>query len=535
MSWARTPLLQEESHHLTRETSWHRYVYTLFSTVCRVAFGAVTSIIVPKTLGPAAVGTIAFGQIIAQNIRGVFDVNISQSFFTLSSKTLRSGSITRLFMRIIFAQFILTVTACIVIGVTRIGGQILQGTPLHLLLVLLLLEWATSSVTISNQLGDSKGISRWPQIATLAANLLTTVMVVVLAGLNRLTLWSYVLTLLGASLLNVVAVISYLLHTRYDLVWADSGREHVRSSLRTIAKISVPLTIAGYYAMAIDFCERFLIQFQYGASEQAYYQIAARWASLIILFSTASLQVFWQRLVENIAAGNLGSARSLYLRLDGLLFYFTLCLAIVWSSIGKDVVTLLLGVDFQGAGAILTVMAFYPVSQVFGQLGNTIAIASGRTKESSVIGVITSTVGLAVSYAILAPRTGVVPGLGWGGVGLAIKTALFGLVMVQPLTFVNCKYLSISYSRLIASKLRIFMILTAIAAALYVTGTMWGHHVPTLVEPSVRAILFVIAATTLLVQRARVCGIDPDDLVRITGGVRSLFVRGRRGPEVPLR
>lgn len=503
-------------------------MYTLFTTVGRVALGAVTSIVVPRTLGPEAIGTMAFGQIIVQNIRGLSDFNIGQSFFTLSAATPRSGSITRLFLRAVLAQVGLTLLVCLLIGGTSVGHKISQGTPLPLLVALLLLEWALYGVTASNQLGDSKGVSRWPQSATLAVNVLTTATVVALARWHHLTLWNYVVTLLGCAVLNVVIVVSYLGHTRYDLVWAKSGSEHLKTAMRTIVKISLPLTIVGYYAMGIEFAERSLIQYQYGPAEQAYYQVASRWASLIILFSTASLQIFWQRLIESISGGDLQSAKNLYLRLDGLLFYFTLSLAMMWSAMGKDVVALLLGRDFQGAGTILTVMAFYPVSQVFGQLGSTIALASGRAREYAVVCSVTATVGLIVSVIMLAPATGRVPGLGLGGVGLALKTAIGGLVLVQPLTFLNCRYLSISYWGLMKKKATVFSMLVIITAVLYVAAKVWVDHVPTLVDSTLRASVFGIAAATLLFKRTNACGVNPDDLARVVSMFSGKILRFRR-------
>ena len=506
---------ETNSNNPRREKSFHRYAYTLFSTVCKAALGVITSIVVPRALGPTGIGTIAFGQIIVQNVKGLFDFNISQTFFNLSVEKRQSGSITRLFLKILSVQFILTVIVWIILGITKMGNQIIQGSPLLLLLILLVLEWSIYAVNLSNQLGDSKGISKWPQIATLVANLFMTIVIVILAILHKLTIWSYIVTMLIFSFLNLASITTYLLRTNYDLVWTNYGKEKLKSSLRSIMKISLPLTIAGYYGMGIEFFERFLIQYQYGAEEQAYFHIASRWAALIILFSTSSLQIFWQHLIETISAGNLKGAENIYLRLDGVLFYFTLCLALIWSSVGQDVLTLLLGGDFMGAGAILTIMAFYPVAQVFGQLGNTIAIASGRTKELLILYMITSTVGLVVSYFILVPKTALVPGLGLGGIGLGIKTAIFGVLMVQPLTFANCRYLSISYSRLILSKLKIFMSLIIITSVLYLIGKIWVHHVPALVESSVRAILFLIAAITLLLKNPEFCGIYPEDLERL--------------------
>jgi len=92
------------------------------------------------------------------------------------------------------------------------------------------------------------------------------------------------------------------------------------------------------------------------------------------------------------------------------------------------------------------VMAFYPVAQVFGQMGTTIAIASERSKEYLIATAITATIGFFVSYFLLVPKDSYIPGLELGSFGLAIKTAIFGLIAVQPITYLNCRYLSISYS-----------------------------------------------------------------------------------------
>lgn len=458
---------------------------------------------------------LAFGQIIVRNLRGLSDINIGQSFFTLSAAARRSGSITRLFLKVVVAQLALTVVVCLLIGGTAVGKEITQGTPLPLLLALLLLEWALYGAIAANQLGDSKGVSRWPQSATLAVNVLSTAVVIALARLHTLTLWSYVITLLVCAFLNVVVVVGYLGRTRRDLVWAKAEGAHLKDAMAAIVKISLPLTIVGYYAMGIEFLERFLIQQQYGPAEQAFFQVAAKWASLIILFSTASLQIFWQRMIESIAGGDLERAKTMYLRLDGLLFYFTLTLAMMWSAMGTDVVTLLLGRDFKGAGTILTVMAFYPVSQVFGQLGSTIALASGRAKDYALITMATSTVGVVVSYLMLAPPTAKIPGLGLGGVGLALKTAAVGLVLVQPLTYMNCRYLRISYGRMIGKKVMVFAMLLIITGVVYLLARMWTGSVSTLIDSSLRAAIFGVAAAALLIKKPEACGVYPDDLDRV--------------------
>ena len=358
------------------EVPFHRYIYTLISTIGRIALAVITSIILPNAIGPRAMGTIAFGQTIVQTLRGVFDFNISSTFFNISASKRQSGGVTRLLLRIIFFQIIISLLILILLCFTIAGNEIIQGTPFLVLILLLGIEWTLYLTNLSNQLGDAKGISKWPQILILVSNSIMTLIIIALAIMKTLTVSTYLVTTFTFGLLNCVSVMTFLYQTNYDTIWMKVGKENLKSLLKATIKISIPLTIASYYGMGIEFFEKFLIQYKYGPEEQSYFYIANKWAAIIIIFLSSSMQIFWQSLVKNIADGDLKKAGETYLRLDGLLFYIVITLALAWSFIGKEMLTFLLGNDFENAGIILVLMAFYPVAQVFGQIGTTVAVAS---------------------------------------------------------------------------------------------------------------------------------------------------------------
>ena len=505
------------------EMPLQRYIYTLFSTVGRIALAVITSIIVPKALGPKVLGTIAFGQIIVQNLRGLFDFNISSTFFNLSASKHQSGGITRLFGKIIFLQIIISVLILVLLSLTKAGNEIIQGTPFLILLLLLGIEWVLYLTSLSNQLGDSKGISKWPQILILVSNLIMTLVIIALAAMKGLTVYTYLITTFTFGVLSFFSIMIFLYQTNYDSIWMKVGKEDLKSLLKATLKVSIPLTLASYYGMGIEFFERFLIQYKYGAEEQSYYYVAAKWAAIIIILSSSSLQIFWQSLVKNIAAGDIKKAGEVYRRLDGLLFYFILTLALTWSFMGKEMLSFLLGKDFANAGKILVVMAFYPVSQVFGQMGTTIAIASGRSKEYLIATAITATVGIVVSYFLLVPKNAYIPGLELGSFGLAIKTTVFGLIAVQPITYLNCRYLSISYPELIFQKIKVFLCLFVILLVLNELGKFLLPLIPIIAESIVKAIAFLFAAAILLFIRPVFCGADKNDVDKIK--YNPLFLR----------
>lgn len=497
------------------EMPLQRYIYTLFSTVGRIALAVITSIIVPKELGPKPLGTIAFGQIIVQNIRGLFDFNIGSTFFNLSASKHQSGGITRIFGKIIFFQIVISILILALLCFTKVGNGMVQGTPFLILLLLLGIEWVLYLTNLTNQLGDSKGISKWPQILILSSNLIMTLVIIALAAMNGLTVYAYLITTFIFGLLSCCSVMIFLYQTNHERIWMKVGKEDLKSLLKTTLKVSIPLTLASYAGMGIEFFERFLIQYKYGAEEQSYYYVAAKWAAIIIILSSSSLQIFWQSLVKNIAAGDIKKAGEVYRRLDGLLYYFILTLALTWSFMGKEMLSLLLGKDFANAGNILVVMAFYPLSQIFGQLGTTIAVASGRSKEYFTTTSITAAIGLVVSYFLLVPKDAYIPGLGLGSFGLALKTTFFGLIAVQPITYLNCKYLTISYPALIFKKIMVFVCLSVILLVLNEFGKLLLPWIPIIAKSIIKAIAFIVAAIVLLFMRPAFCGANKSDVDKI--------------------
>jgi len=497
------------------EKPFNRYMYTLLSTVGRIALTLITSIIIPKAIGPRSMGIIAFGQTIVTTIRGLFDFNIGSTFFNLSVAKHQSGGLTRLFARIIFIQILLTVLILGILCVTKSGNNIIQSTPFSVLIFLLGIEWTVYLTSLANQLGDSKGISKWPQILILIFNLILTLTIVGLAIMKTLTIYTYLTTTFVFNFLSFLSVIVFLYQTNYDAIWLKVDKENLKYLLKTTLKVSIPLTIASFYGMGIEFFERFLIQYKYGPEEQSYYYIAAKWAAIIIVLSSSSVQIFWQSLVKNIAEGDIKKAGEIYLRLDGLLFYIILCLALTWSFMGKEMLALLLGKDFANAGSILMVMAFYPVSQVFGQMGTTVAIASGRSQEFMILSLITATVGLIVSYFLLVPRSSFIPGLELGSFGLAIKTSIYGLISVQPITYLNCRYLSISYPKMIFQKIKVFFILFSILFLLSTIVNLLLAYLPLIIASMAKATIFIILAVMLLFKKPVFCGVSESDLDRI--------------------
>jgi hypothetical protein len=103
----------------------------------------------------------------------------------------------------------------------------------------------------------------------------------------------------------------------------------------------------------------------------------------------------------------------------------------------------IIGGNFDGAIKAVTVMAFYPIHQTYGQLSSSIFYATGRTKLYSNISIISLLAGLPVTYFLIAPNNKM--GLNAGATGLAIKMVLLNFIGVNIQVFLGMRFLHLSF------------------------------------------------------------------------------------------
>ena len=175
------------------------------------------------------------------------------------------------------------------------------------------------------------------------------------------------------------------------------------------------------------------------------------------------------------------------------------------------------GEQFSAAGAVLAIMAFYPVAQTLGQITATSLKALERTGLYARWTVYLSVPDLLLTYFLIAPPTAAVPGLGLGAVGFAIKTALYGLIGVHVLDWLNCRVLGIDYAALFRGRLAVSLGIGAVALAVIGGGgrllaAAGAGDVPALIATSLGYAAIVGAALWL---RPSLAGVTRQQLGRV--------------------
>jgi hypothetical protein len=93
----------------------------------------------------------------------------------------------------------------------------------------------------------------------------------------------------------------------------------------------------------------------------------------------------------------------------------------------------------------VTIMAFYPIYQTYGQLSGSVFFATGQTALYRNIGIIFLLAGIPLTYFLLAPADKM--GLDAGATGLALKLVLIQVLANNVQLYFNARLLKLSFWR----------------------------------------------------------------------------------------
>jgi O-antigen/teichoic acid export membrane protein len=467
----REPAQPLNHKHTPAESVSSRYIVTLGAQVFRLLLSFATATIVPRTLGPAIYGNYTFLLSTSAAIRGVLDAGAQQAFFTFSAQERASGPLTRLYALVLGAQ--IAVVAAI-IGVAAATGRtewLWHGQRLDQIVLVTALDWLLFLAMSFQQLGDSKGLTAYLQLSGAAIAALALVALVVLRVAGALDFYTFVcLNLACAGLTCAVQAHKLLLKNR-AMLW--SGAAKVRLYVQRWWRFTRPLIFLQFYLQVVAYLGLYLIQTWYGSEEQGYYALALQWSTFAMLFTNSGVWIFWREIAHHSGGGDLRHAAKTYEQFSALFLYLALALAFWLSASSTMLVQIVAGVRFRAAGSVLAVMAFYPVSQTMNQLATASLKAMEHTASYARWTALLSIPELLLTYLLLAPTSAPVPGLHLGAVGMAIKTALYGLVGAQVYDWLNCRYLGISYARSSGRRAIVLLAVGGAAAVVIGAGGPW--------------------------------------------------------------
>lgn len=409
-----------------------RISYTLIGNLFRAVISFVTSMFIARELAPENYGRYIFliGTFVA--LKQILDFSSSSAFFTFISQRKRSLKFIKIYWAYVALQLLLPLFLIALVIPSDLINTIWKNESKTLIILALIAVFFQSTVwPITVQMAESLRKTYYVQI--------TNVSLVFLHFLVIVSLWYF--KLLAIPFLFIVITIEWLIasllllnifkknylkisYENYD----DDSFKNIFNEFWIYCSPFIPLTIFGFIN---DFGEKWMLQTWGGAEEQAYFGIAAQYASIALLATVSIIKPFWKEIAEANKKKDFKLVKKLYVNSTRLLFFIGLIVSIPLLPWANDILFIILGESYAAGSITFTIMLLYPIHQSIGQINGTMFYATEKTRSYVIGNIIFMIFSVLTTIIVLAPKNFLIPGLNLGSEGVALKLVLLQLIQVN--------------------------------------------------------------------------------------------------------
>lgn len=412
-----------------------RFFTTLVVNILAVGLSFASGLIIARGLGPAGYGNFNFLLISFVSITALLDMGTSSAFYTFLSQRKRSLEFYLYYFLWLTIQFILILAFIALIFPESWRHKIWLGNTKGVIVLAFLASFMTTKVwqTIT-QAGESIRATVIVQLHNIILSGLYLCVVLTMVFLHSMTMHNLFIVIAFTYLL-----LAFLLGKRLKDNLIISEEAQLPNIFNEFKNYCTPLIIYSIVSFAYSFADVWLLQRFSGAVQQGFYSVGLRFSALCLIATTSMLKVFWKEITEAKELGNKERLYYLYTKVSrGLCFVGAIgaCFLIPFS---KEILLFLLGPKYEMAWLCLAVMFLYPIHQALGQINGTYFYATAQTKLYSKLGIIMMMASIPITYFVLSAPSSIIPGLGLGSVGLALKMVILQIIGVNICTYFICR------------------------------------------------------------------------------------------------
>lgn len=422
-----------------------RYLFKLLANFVGFVFNIIIQAIVPRALGPKAYGDFGFLSSFFTSFVGFLDMGTSTCFYTKLSGKQNDFTLIRFYNFFVIVIFVVTlafVCTTQVFNLQRVIWPDQQMLYIYLAAIWGMLTWLVGLLIM---MGDAYGITVATEKARIIQRAIGFALILFLFTLGQINLvqfflYHYVILLLLAGLfIYIFAKQGYSLNK----VWILPERLQIIKYFKEFYLFSHPLFLASIFALVVGIFDRWILQVASGSLQQGFYTLSYQIGAMCFLFTGAMMPLLLREFSIAQANRDTSQMAALFRRYCPALFSLSAYFSCFIALQADKVIYIFGGGQYGGALAAVTIMAFYPVHQTYGQLTSSVFFATGQTTLYRNIGIVFLILGLPVTYFLIAPADKW--GLNAGATGLAIKMVLINVLSVNVQLYFNTKHLHLSF------------------------------------------------------------------------------------------
>lgn len=442
-----------------------RYAAKLSTNFIGMIISGVIQAIIPRGLGPQAYGDFSFLSNFFTRIVGFLDMGTSIGFYTKLSQ--RPNDFGLIPFYLIFTGLV-SFLLFIFVGFTQLTfTHSILWPDQKLFYIYLAAVWGflTWFVQILNKIADAYGVTVYSEITKVLQKVIGLILILWLFFVNRLSLTNFflyhyfILVILGAAFVLVLERKGYSILRSWKLSF-----NQIKKYTKEFYHYSHPLFFAAVFGLVFGILNRWMLQYFSGSVEQGFYGLSVKIGAVCFMFTSAMTPLIMREFSIAHGENNLAEMARLFRRYIPMLYAIAAYFACFLVVEAREVTLIIGGAQFQQAYLPVSIMAFYPIHQTYGQLSGSVYYATGQTKLYRNIRVFFTILGLPLTYFLIAPTN--MMGLNAGAVGLAISVVTLQFFAVNTQLYFNAKLLNFRFSRYIAHQILSvgFMISVAVLA-----------------------------------------------------------------------
>jgi O-antigen/teichoic acid export membrane protein len=454
-----------------------RYFVKLLANLIGFVISLITQSIIPRSLGPKSYGDFSYLTNISTQIVGFFDMGTSLGFYTKISQRQKEFGLVSFYL--IFS-FVVSAVILLLVVFSQITSSNLMLWPdqsiffVYLAAILAIVTWY---LQIINNLGDAYGLTVPIEKMRIIQKFIGLVLILALFFCKKLDLISLFYYNISIIIFLIVAMIWLFDKGGYSLNqnWFLS-KQDINFYIKEFYQYSKPLFIYSLVALIVGILDRWLLQIFSGSVQQGFYGLSFQIGAVCFLFTSSIASLIIREF--SIAYQNKDHIRVAHLfrryipLFYGIASFFSCFIAIQAESVAF----MFGGAKFHDAALAIAVMSFYQIHQTYGMLSGAVFLSTNRTLLYSKICIITSFIGLPISYFFIAPESKM--GLNAGAAGLAIKMVIVQCLCVNVHLYFNCRFLKLNFWRYIGHQLFsvLFFLLFSVIATFIVNRVIIITH-----------------------------------------------------------
>ena len=423
-----------------------RFALSIVSNAGRAAISFFSGLLVARALSPAGYGDLTFllGSFAA--IRTLLDMGSSSAFYTFISQRSRCRRFFLFYFGWLVLQFVVVLCLVAVVMPQAVVAKVWLEHSRSVIILAFAAAFMQYQVwTVVAQIGEASRKTVRVQTMNMTVGLTHFALIAFL----------YFYKSLSVELIFALIVVEYIVAIFWAWRFLDNGAATVVDGpadltfaeiFREYVKYCKPLALLSWIGFLYNFADNWMLQRFGGAKEQGFYQIAYQFSAVSLVATTSILNVLWKEVAEAHGRGDTERVSFLYRRVNqGLLIFGAILsgLLIPWS---EEISAVFLGRAYAMAAPVMFIMFFFPIHQSMGQVGGTMLLASGKTYTYLIISGAFMLLSLPISYMVQAPASdALMPGLGLGAVGMAVKMVLLNIVSVNVMAWAVARHNKLKY------------------------------------------------------------------------------------------